>query len=112
MDKNYKNLVFTRHAFERIDSRSLTADAVWQAIQYPDKKFSQGDNTTKFIKTVRGRKIHAVATFLKAEQKWLVVSAWVRGEDDKLPLVWQILVLPFKISWWLIKQIFKALKQN
>lgn len=112
MDKNYKNLIFSNHAFERIKGRSVSQDAVWAAINHPDKRFSQGENTTKFIRSVSNRKVHAVATFLKHEQKWLVVSVWVRGEDDQLPLVWQLITLPFKILWWLLKLIFNTLSKK
>lgn len=112
MDKNYKNLVFTNHAFERIKTRAIAPDAVWQAIDHPDQRFTQGQTTTRFIKTVAGRKIHAVATYLNREHKWLVVSVWVRGEDDRQPLVWQLLTLPFKIVWWVIKKAYSSFFVN
>lgn len=112
MDQNYKNLVFTKHALERLGDRSISMDAIWQTVSHPDKKFKNDGNSTKFIKTVGGRKVHTVATYLNKENKWLVVSVWVRGEDDKQPLVWQIIVLPFKILWWLLKAIFKTLSKS
>lgn len=109
MDKNYKNIVLTNHAVERLKDRWVTPDSIWQVVNYYDKKFSQGDGTTKFIKTVNGRRTHAIATYLRPEQKWLIVSAWVRGEDDKAPLVWQIISLPFKLAFrllfWLLKRV-------
>lgn len=113
MNKNYKNLVFTNHAFDRIKGRVITQDAVWQAVKNPDKKFKQG-SSTKFIKTVNNRKIHTVANYLSKENKWLIISVWVRGEDDKLPLTWRLITFPFlltyKILIWLLKRLSKNKK--
>lgn len=105
MDKNYQNLVFTNHAFDRIKSRVVTQDAVWQTVNHPGKKFNQGQGSTKFMRTVSDRQVQVIATWLKPEQKWLIISVWVRGETDRLPLAWQIMILPFRIIWWLIKLV-------
>lgn len=106
MNKNYRSLIFTDHALDRSGSRSITQEMVYQAIAHPAKKFEEG-NTTKFIKTVHKRKVHVVAQYLKDEKKWLVISVWVRGEDDKQPLVWKIITFPFWIVWMLLKMMFK-----
>ncbi|MDH5533847.1 MAG: DUF4258 domain-containing protein [Candidatus Pacebacteria bacterium] len=108
MDKNYKNLVFTNHAFDRIKGRTITKDAVYQTIKNSSKKFKQGQST-KFIKTVNGRKIHAVANYLKNENKWLVISVWVRGEDDKAPIIWTLITLPFKLTYKILIWVLKRL---
>ena len=100
----YKNLIFTNHAFDRLSLRSITQDAIWQTITYPEKKYPQ-DQTTKFIKSVQDRRLHVIASWLTKENKWLVVSVWVRGEEDKEPVVWQLITLPFRLIWWLIKKL-------
>ncbi len=109
MHKEYKDIVFTDHALDRVDSRSISADKVHATIHYPDKKKSKTDaaDSQKFIRTINGRTYHVVATYLKKEHKWLVISAWVRGEDDQLPLSIQLLLLPFRIIWWLLKLVGK-----
>lgn len=107
MKRSYKNLVFTKHAWERLKDRSLTKDAIHQTVSYPDKTFHNQDNY-KFIRTIRGRKIHVVATPVE-DNKYLVISTWVRGEDDKLPLIWLLITLPFKIVWWILKTIFVSI---
>src|SRR5687768_9359308 len=101
----YKNLVFTKHALERLNDRTITAEAVHRVIQTPDKKFSRDDNT-KFIRTLNDRKYHVVASYLEKEHQWLIISVWVRGEEDKEPLMWQLITLPFRAGWWLLKKIF------
>jgi hypothetical protein len=110
MNRTYKNLVFSKHALGRARDRTLTQDAIYQVIQSPDKKFVNKDNT-KFIRTINDRKIHVVATPIE-NQQWLVISAWVRGEDDRLSLVWQMITAPFRLIWWLSKALVNQLKKT
>jgi hypothetical protein len=108
----YKELVFTNHATDRRQLRKLTEHQIWEVINHPDKEFGQGTEKVKFIKTIKDRHIHVVAKPLndprQPNSEWLVISVWVRGEDDPVPLVWQLIVLPFKIIWWIIKSIFNV----
>jgi len=107
----YKNLIFTKHALARMKDRNITEQAVWQTLQKPElTKPEDKPNTTRFIKTINDRKYHVVATHLSETNKTLVISAWVRGEEDAVPIFWQLLTLPFKLSWrmlvWGAKRIF------
>lgn len=108
MNKNYKSLVFTNHGLDRLESRFITQEMVWQVVNKPDKKYPSKDKT-KFIKTVHDRRLHVVASKLKKENKWLVISVWVRGEDDQAPWVWRVITFPFWLLWLLIKALFKLL---
>lgn len=105
MLKVYKNVILTTHASERLRQRSIDAYEVAETIAHSDKKFSDSKNTTKFIRTFRGRKYHVVGQWKPSEQKWLVVSAWVRGENDGEPLSTTILLSPIRLIWWLVKRI-------
>jgi hypothetical protein len=107
MSETYKNLVFTKHAWERIKDRSLSKDVIYQTVSSPNKTFHNKDNF-KFIRTISGRRIHVVATPIE-NNKFLVISTWVRGEEDKVPLMWQIISLPFKLVWWIIKTILRSI---
>lgn len=105
MEREYRGFIFTKHALERLSHRSITQDMVVQALQNPEETKPTGKrHTTKFIKTVHGRLLHVVATHIPDKNKWLVVSVWVRGEEDREPLIWQIITLPFKLIWRLIKK--------
>ena len=106
MSHIYKNLVFTKHAWERLNDRSLNKDSIHQTVSFPDKTFHNQKNF-KFIRTIRGRKIHVVATPIE-NNKYLIISTWVRGEKDKEPFIWQLITLPFKITWWILKAIWTA----
>lgn len=109
MTHTYKQLVFTNHGWDRLQDRHLTADAVWQTVTSPSHQESMGEGKTKYIKTVNHRLIHVVASWLPHEQRWLVISVWVRGEADSVPLMWQILIAPFKLLLWLLKLLLKLL---
>ena len=67
-----------------------------------------------FKKIIKGRRYQVIAVYLREEAKWLVLSTWVKGEDDKIPFVWQLLVFPFRliyqISIYLIKQLVNICK--
>lgn len=107
MPREYKNIIFTNHAQERLKDRSIDYSYIAQVVNSPDKKFHAKGESWKFIKTINHRKLHVVATYQRDQKKWLVISVWVRGEDDKVPIIWQLLTLPFKLILWLIKMLFR-----
>lgn len=108
MDRHYKSLVLTDHAMERLDKRSITAEMVYQVVTTPAKTYPAGDNT-KYIKTIKDRRVHVIAHYMHDERKWLIISVWVRGEGDKLPLIWQLITLPFVLIWKVLKLLFNLL---
>ncbi|MDQ3008580.1 MAG: DUF4258 domain-containing protein [bacterium] len=113
MGKEYQGFIFSNHALERINDRSLTMEMVAKTLQHPDKTYpADKPNMTKFIRTLHKRKVHVVASYLPDTKKWLVVSTWVRGEDDKVPLSWQIITAPFRFTWWLLKLPFTTKKRK
>ena len=106
MSNKYKNLIFTKHALERMGKRSIAKDKIWQVINKADKKTNKGRDNKKYIKEINDRTYHAVATYLKDERKHLVISAWVRGEDDKQSFIWLLITAPFKLIWWILKKLW------
>lgn len=106
MNKNYKSIIFTDHALERLEKRSITPEMVYQVVSSPFKKHP-GKTSTKFIKNLNDRNVHVVAQHLNKEKKWLIISVWVRGEDDLQPLAWRILTFPFWLIWIFLKWLFK-----
>jgi hypothetical protein len=94
-------VIYTKHAQERIERRSLNRTSIETTIANPDKRWRQESNEYKFIKQQGTRRYHVVARFLPAQRAWLVISAWVRGEEDR-SILWDVLVAPFK---WLLRLI-------
>jgi hypothetical protein len=112
MQREYQGFIFTKHALERLSSRSISQDAVVQVLRYPEvTEPSDKPGSTKFIKTVNNRLIHVVATHLPNQKTWLVISVWVRGEEDKESLAWQIITLPFKLIYQILRLIFERMLQ-
>ncbi|NCN50847.1 MAG: DUF4258 domain-containing protein [Candidatus Pacebacteria bacterium] len=109
--RTYKNIVFTKHAAERMALRSIADHSVWETITYPESVKSEQKQSKRYIKTINGRRHFVVASYLPAEKKYLVVSTWIRGEDDRVPLAWTLITLPFKLLWkialFIIKRISK-----
>lgn len=107
MSKTYNNLIFTTHAYNRILSRSLALHSISEAINYPDTVYKEKQQSKKYIKTIQGRKYHVIATYKPDQKKYIVISAWVRGEEDKESLLWHILTTPFRLIWWMLQLLWR-----
>ncbi len=95
---NYHQLIFTTHARERMSLRRISPDTIRRVMSQPDVTFpSDKPDHIKFIRTLNQRKYHVIAAYLADKKKWLVISVWVRGETDPVPLTWQLITFPFKI---------------
>jgi len=107
------DFIFTKHALQRLSERSISQALAETVLRQPDRtEPGKKPGTVKFIRVVNGRNVQLVGTFLDDQKKWLIVSAWVRGEDDKVPLTWLIITWPFKAIWWLIVWLFKKLTKK
>lgn len=83
--REYGGFIWTNHVLERIKQRGLTQADVLAVLKNPAKTFPGHKNgSVKFIRTLGGRRIHAVAVLNEDDKKWVVVSVWVRGEEDRL----------------------------
>ncbi len=80
--QRYTNVAFSKHARERMELRVISDDMVLATIQNPDRAYLEDDGDTKFTRKVNGVELHVVCMPLPDEDKWLVKSTWVRGEDD------------------------------
>lgn len=88
----HPGVTFTAHALERMKLRNIYRYEVKQTLLEPVNTFEQEDDKVKFIgkELSHNRSYHVVAKFLPEENKWLVISAWVRGEEDDGSLsTWQ-----------------------
>lgn len=104
-------IILSKHALERARSRKMDLYPIERTIIDPDQKISLGEQKFKFLKNVSGRKYQLVATYIAKEDKWLIISAWVRGEEDRLPFIWTLITAPFRLLWWLLKTILQTLWQ-
>ena len=79
---NDETVVFSRHARERLDLRRMGEDMIIQVMRAPEKTYKQDDGKIKFVGKDMGAKVHAICKPIPDENKWLVITLWVRGEDD------------------------------
>ena len=101
-------IILSKHALARAKSRRIAIALLEKIILKPDKTFTLKDDKFKFVKNLAGRHYQVVATQLKKENKWLVISAWVKGEDDQPPFAWTLITAPFRVIWWLLKKIWRS----
>ncbi len=92
-------IIYSSHAQVRMKKRRLSPISI-------DCSTKSGQQ--KFIKQQGSRLYHVVATYLSEQKAYLVISAWVRGEEDRPPLLWRLLTLPFT----LIAKIFLPPKRK
>ncbi|MDR0463458.1 MAG: DUF4258 domain-containing protein [Pseudomonadales bacterium] len=99
-------IIYTKHAKERIEMRKLYKPDIEETLLEPDQTIQQDKLNFKFVKTIEGRKYQVVAKYNDEEKKWIIVSAWVRGEEDPPNYLWLIITFPFRALWWLLKKLF------
>lgn len=97
MSPSPKHFILTDHAEERMKLRRITQEMIAKTLQKPDERESEADGDIKFVRTLDKRPVHVVAKYLDDEQKWLIKSVWVRGEDDPKPLWRRLIMLPISI---------------
>ena len=101
-------LIYSNHALERVQQRLLNQDDIALTVAQPDKKFpTDKADQFKFIKTIRGRRYQVVAKSLPNQDAWLVISAWVRGEEDPESLLTTIILAPFRLIGEIIKYLWQ-----
>ena len=106
MGKEYKNIIFTDHALERMKRRRISQDMVVQTVRKPDRKEDEDDDKIRFVKEIKERNIQIVARHLDDEKKWMVVTAWVRGEDD--PRRWWVHML--LLPWYAVRIVLRIVR--
>lgn len=100
------SIIFTNHAQERMQKRKMSRSDIELVLRKPDRTIpGKKSGTTKFIRQVDGRNHQVVAKLLENRKDWLVLSVWVRGEEDSNWIEW-IVLAPFKLILWIIKKIF------
>ena len=91
--------------------RKLSEDDVYRVISKPDRtKPGEKPESAVFIRDLNNREVHVVGTYLPDQKKTLIVSTWVRGEEDPVPLSWQFITAPFRLTWWFIKVLTRKLR--
>lgn len=100
------SIILTHHAEERMKKRRMARSDIERVIGNPDKTYpGKKQGTVKFIKWIDGRQHQIIGKLLDNQKDWLVLSVWVRGEDDFNLVEW-LVFLPFRLVWKLVKMLF------
>jgi len=86
----YKSLIFTTHALARSKQRHLQLEDIYQTVKFPEKTISLDKGKVKVIKHLGGRQIQVVTAPASEKNQRLLISVWVRGEEDQASLLIQI----------------------
>ena len=97
MRHEYQGIIFTDHALKRLKRRKISQAMVAKAVKSPQSREKEDNGNTRFVRVVDSRNLHVIARYLPDERKWLIVSAWVRGEDDARPIWMRVLLAPVTI---------------
>jgi hypothetical protein len=103
-------VVLSNHALARAKSRKMELKAIDKLILEPERKIILDQQKFKFFKKIGHRHYQAVATYLPKEDKWLVISVWVKGEADQPPFVWLLITAPFRLLWFLCQMFWRLIR--
>ena len=100
MERNFKGLIFTNHALQRLQERGIAQGDAWVTWRKPDQsRWAQNKGAWIYYKTFGDQKIEVVAK--KNERgEWLVLSVWSR------PVFKETRVKQSKSIWKRLKNIF------
>ena len=107
MSISRSQIIFTKHALDRSQQRYVTQEKIEQVLQNPDKTIQIGGGKSKFTRVIDQRHVQVVASYLSNEDKWLVISAWVRGEEDSAPVLDQLIGSFAKGLVWIVRQLLR-----
>ena len=76
MQNNYKGLIFTNHAFQRMRERRIKQGDVWTTWRKPDQsRYAKNKGAWIYYKTFGRQKIEVVAK-QNEKKEWIVISVW------------------------------------
>ena len=105
MDKNYKGLIWTKHALSRMRKRGIKQGDAWATWRRPDQsRYAKTKGTWVYYKTFSGQKIEVVAKKMppasrasgpEGKGKWVILSVWSRPvfgkKTKKAPSLWKLI---------------------
>ena len=96
--REYGGVVWTNHALERLSKRGIPQADALTVMKSPSKTYpGKKGSSVRFIRTVNGRRLFVVAVMDEEAKKWIVLSVWVRGEEDKL--AWYERLVRARVDW-------------
>ena len=83
MNNEYKGIIFTNHALERLSQRGISQGDAWATFSRPDQsRYAASREEWIYYKTYGDRKIEVVAKKNK-KGEWLILTVWARPVSQK-----------------------------
>lgn len=83
VEKNFKGLIWTNHALQRLQERGLSQGDAWLTWRHPDQsRYAKNKGAWIYDKTFGEQRIE-VAAKKNEKGKWLVLSVWSRMVVEK-----------------------------
>lgn len=77
-DRNFGNIIWTNHALQRLNERSIKQGDAWATWRNPEKsRYAATQGAWIFYRTYGDQKIEVVAKQNERKQ-WVVLSVWSR----------------------------------
>lgn len=75
MDKNYKGVVWTDHALQRLRERNISQSDAWYVFRRPDRsRYARSKGAWIYYKDLNGKTVEVVAK--KDDSQWVIISVW------------------------------------
>ncbi|MBL7036842.1 DUF4258 domain-containing protein [Candidatus Microgenomates bacterium] len=76
MQNNFKGLIFTNHALQRLKDRNIKQGDAWATWNRPDKsRFAKNKGAWRYLRTWDNTQIEVVAK-KNEKNEWIVLSVW------------------------------------
>ena len=82
MKNDYKGVIWTDHALQRLQERDISQSDAWVAFRRPDNsRYAKAKGAWVYDRVLNKKKIEVVAK--KEDNKWIIISVWgdkINGE--------------------------------
>ena len=82
MKREYKGVIWTDHALERLRQRGISQSDAWYAFRRPDQsRYAKAKDAWIYYKQFEDQMIEVVAK--KEDSNWIVLSVWSKKIKNK-----------------------------
>jgi hypothetical protein len=94
VDKNYKGVIWTNHALQRLSQRGISQGDAWATFSRPDQsRYAKTKSAWVYYKTYGEKRIEVVAKKNERGQ-WIILSVWskpVYEKGKKVEPLWKLI---------------------
>lgn len=76
-NQNYKGIIWTNHALERLKQRRLDQEIAWKAFNNPDTSVKGKQSGTMEYQKKFGKSLVTIIATKNDKREWIILSCWV-----------------------------------